>query len=136
MLCGKGRVRTQDLGYQSGAYDHCATRPVVQQYKLSRHYPTPPPAPPKGQYIAPSKLEAKSSDSERQLQRPPAKVLSNGQLMYHKAYNGLRPITYVDTRLYQGGRNDYIEAFHDNELIWLRLIRDLLNAHKIPRRNV
>jgi hypothetical protein len=56
--------------------------------------------------------------------------------MYHKAYNGARPITYVDTRLYQGGRNDYIEAFHDDELIWLRLIRDLLDAHKIPRRDV
>jgi hypothetical protein len=28
MLCGKGRVRTQDLGYQAERYDHCATRPV------------------------------------------------------------------------------------------------------------
>jgi hypothetical protein len=28
MLCGQGRVRTQDLGYQAEHYDHCATRPV------------------------------------------------------------------------------------------------------------
>jgi hypothetical protein len=27
-LCGKGRVRTQDLGYQAERYDHCATRPL------------------------------------------------------------------------------------------------------------
>jgi hypothetical protein len=25
MLCGKGRVRTQDLGYHAERYDHCAT---------------------------------------------------------------------------------------------------------------
>ncbi len=28
MLCRKGRVRTQDLGYQAERYDHCATRPA------------------------------------------------------------------------------------------------------------
>ncbi len=28
MLCGKGLVRTQDLGYQAEHYDHCTTRPV------------------------------------------------------------------------------------------------------------
>ncbi len=28
MLCGKGLVRTQDLGYQVQRYDHCATCPV------------------------------------------------------------------------------------------------------------
>ena len=31
MLCGKGRVRTQDLGYQAERYDHYATRPVARQ---------------------------------------------------------------------------------------------------------
>ncbi len=31
MLCGNGRVRTQDLGYQAERYDHCATRPVARQ---------------------------------------------------------------------------------------------------------
>ncbi len=94
---------------------------------LSDGGPTSPPAPPKD-HIAPSELEAESSDSECPLRRPPAKVLRNEQLMYYKAYNGPRPITYVDTRLYQGGCNDYIEASHDDQLI-----RDLLDAHKIPR---
>jgi hypothetical protein len=28
MLCGKGRVQTQDLGYQAERHDQCATRPV------------------------------------------------------------------------------------------------------------
>ncbi len=28
MLCGKGLVRTQDLGYQAERYAHCATRLV------------------------------------------------------------------------------------------------------------
>ena len=28
MLCGKGRVRTQDIGYRAERYDHCTTRPV------------------------------------------------------------------------------------------------------------
>ncbi len=94
-------------------------------------------APPKD-HIAQSESEAESSDSECPLRRPPAKVLRNEQLMYYKAYSGPRPITYVDTRLYQGGCNDYIKASHDDQLIWLpvHLIRDLLDAHKIPRRNV
>jgi hypothetical protein len=30
MLCEKGLVRTQDLGYQAERYDHCSTRPVSQ----------------------------------------------------------------------------------------------------------
>jgi hypothetical protein len=68
--------------------------------------------------------------------RLPAKVLRNGQLMYHQAYDGPRPITYVDTRLCQDGTDDYIEAFNDEEVIWLRVIRDLLDAHHIPRQNV
>ena len=55
--------------------------------------------------------------------------------MYHKAYDGPKPITYVDTRLYQGGRNDYIEAFNQDEVIWVRKIRDVLDAHNIPRRS-
>ncbi len=29
MLCGNGRVRTQDLGYQAEGYDHCAARLVT-----------------------------------------------------------------------------------------------------------
>ena len=62
--------------------------------------------------------------------------MRNGQLNYHRAYAGPRPITYVDTRLYQGGPDSYIEAFINEEVIWLRVIRDLLDAHHIPRRNI
>ena len=105
----------------------------LHEYKLSGRYPTPPPAPPKDQYIPPSESDAERSDSKRP--RPPAKVFRKGHLMYHKAYCGPRPITYVDTRLYQGGRNDYIEAFNDDDLVWVRTIRDLLDAHNIPQRN-
>ncbi len=88
----------------------CATSPVEEAEwapsyydQLSPPYLTPPPAPPKDQYIAPSDTEsgAEISDSECPPRRLPAKVLRNGQLMYHKAYDGPRPITYVDTRLYQ-----------------------------------
>ena len=96
----------------------------------------PPPAPPKDQHIPPSESEAESSDSERPRCRPPAKVFRKGQLMYHKAYHRPRPITYADARLYQGGRNDYIEAFNDDDLIWVLTVRDLLDAHNIPQRNV
>jgi hypothetical protein len=113
----------------------CCSQVRLQEYELSGRYPTPPPAPLKDQYIQPSESEAESSDSERSLRQPPAKILRNGQLMYHKAYDGPKPITYVDTRLYQGGRNDYIEAFNQDEVIWVRKIRDVLDAHNIPRRS-
>ena len=108
----------------------------AEQSGISGRYPTPPAAPRKDQYIPPSESEAESSDTERPLRRPPAKVFRKGQLLYHKAYDGPKPITFVDTRLYQGGCNDYIEAFNEDELIWVRTIRDLLDAHNIPQRNV
>ncbi len=56
--------------------------------------------------------------------------------MYHKAYDGPKPITYVDTRLYQGGHIDHIEAFNQDEVIWVCRIRDLLDAHNTPWWNV
>jgi hypothetical protein len=36
----------------------------------------------------------------------------------------------------QGGPDDYIEAFNDDEVIWLRVIRNLLDAHHIPRQKI
>ena len=42
-------------------------------------------------------------------------------------------MTYVDTRLYEGGRNDYYEAYNQSDLHWVRRINNLLEAHKIPR---
>jgi hypothetical protein len=35
MLCGKGRVRTQDLGYQAERYEHCTARPVTMTIKYN-----------------------------------------------------------------------------------------------------
>jgi hypothetical protein len=123
-----------------GSPEICCSQVRLQKYDLehSRRYPTPPPAQPKDQYIPPSESEAESSDSERPPRRPPAKILrtGNGQLMYHKAYDGPIPITYVDTRLYQGGSIYYIDAFNTDALIWVCLIHDLLDAHNSPRRNV
>jgi hypothetical protein len=37
MLREKGRVRTQDLGYQAECYDHYATRPIEKNYKKIEH---------------------------------------------------------------------------------------------------
>ena len=31
-------------------------------------------------------------------------------LLYHKKFEGAVPITFVDTRLYEGGHDDYYEA--------------------------
>ena len=41
----------------------------------------------------------------------------------------LMPVAYIEP-------NDYIEAFNDEEVVWLRVIRDLLDEHHIPRHNV
>ena len=126
-----------------GSSDICCSQESLQEYKeqsgLFGRYPTPPAAPRtrKEQYIPPSESEseAESSDNERPLQRPPAKVFRNGRLMYHKAYDGPKPITYVDMRRYEGGRNDDYEAFNEDDLIWVRRIRDVLDSHNIPQRN-
>ena len=32
--------------------------------------------------------------------------------------------------------NNYIEAFNDEEVIWLRVIRNLLDAHHSPRQKI
>ena len=53
--------------------------------------------------------------------------------MYHKTFKGAEPIAYVDTGLYEGGHNDYYEAFNPSELHWVRRSHYLLRAHKIPR---
>ena len=38
-------------------------------------------------------------------------------------------------RRYEGGRNDDYEAFNEDDLIWVRRIRDVLDSHNIPQRN-
>ena len=97
---------------------------------LDGRYPTPPEAPRKDQYISESE---EISEAESPLSRVPVKVFQNGKLLYHKSYKGPEPITFVDTGLYQGGRNDFYEAYNERDLCWVRRIDYLMDAHKIPR---
>ena len=109
----------------------CCSQLRLQEYEEQNEfsrYPTPPDAPRKDQHISESELEAESLR-----RRPPAKVFSNGKLMYHKTYKGPEPIAYVDTGVYEGGRNDYYEAYTESDLRWVRSIDYVLGAHKIPR---
>ena len=99
-----------------------------EQSRFTRRYPTPPDAPRTDQYISESESEA-----ENPLRRPPAKIFRNGQLMYHTTYKGPEPIAYVDTGIYEGGRNDYYVAYNESELRWVRRMDYVLRAHKIPR---
>ena len=57
----------------------------------------------------------------------------NGKLMYHTAYKGPEPVAYVDTGLYEDGRNDYYEAYNERDLRWVRRIDYVLRRHRIPR---
>ena len=110
--------------------DSCGSQRRLQEYedliRFSR-YPTPPDAPRKDQYIPESESEAESP------RPPPSKVFRDGKLMYHKTFTGQAPITFVDTRLYEGGHNDYFEAYNKSDIRWLRRIHYLLEAHNIPR---
>ena len=94
---------------------------------LSRRYPTPPPAPPKDQYISPSELESESSPP------PPAKIFRRGQLMYHAAHKGPVPVGYVDTGLYLGGKHDYYEAYDKRDLLWARRMDHVLRTLGVQR---
>ena len=109
----------------------CCSKRRLQEYedqiKFST-YPEPPDAPRKDQYYSESESEAEKSPW-----RPPVKVFRAGKLHYHKKFKGAVPITYVDTRLYEGGHDDYYEAHNPSDLRWVRRIRHLLDAHKIPR---
>jgi hypothetical protein len=87
-------------------------------------YPTIPAAPCKDQYLSPS-------EADRPLLWPPVniRVFRDGHLKYHKSYKGPRPISYVDTGVYVGGKRDYYEAFNKEELCWIRRIDHLLEFH-------
>jgi hypothetical protein len=52
--------------------------------------------------------------------------------MYHKKFKVVAPMIYVDTRLYEGGHDDYYEAHTPSDLCWVCRIRHLLDSHKIP----
>ena len=84
----------------------CCSQDRFQEYENQIRfslYPTPPDAPRKDQYNPESDSE---SQAESSLRQPPAKVFSRGKLMYHKKFRGQLPMTYVDTRLYEGGSHD------------------------------
>ena len=118
---------------ESPNLNSCCSQDRLQEYanqiRFSR-YPTPPDAPRKDQYNQDSESE---SGAESPLRQPPAKVFRRGKLMYHKKFRGQLPITYVDTRLYEGGHDDYYEAYSPNDLRWVRRIHYLLDAHGILR---
>ena len=95
---------------------------------LNSRYPTPPAAPPKDGYIYESEDESQSP-----LRQAPARVFRHGKLKIHKTYNGPVPLTYVDTGVYEGGSNDYYEAYTEQDLYWARRLDYVLKYHRIPR---
>ena len=112
----------------------------LQQYQEQRErspsispYPTPPEAPRKDQFIWPTTSDSVSECAEPYGGAPAAKVFHRGQLHIHKAYTGLEPVAYVDTGLYEGGQNDWYEAYSKVDIRWLRRIDFLLRRHNIRR---
>ena len=75
--------------------------------------------------------------SERWLRSPlrqaPARVFRHGKLKIHKTYNGPVPLTYVNTGVYEGGGNDYYDAYTEQDLCWARSLNCVLKYHQIPR---
>ena len=140
------------IGLPRGSYDAlqdcCCDSPASDQHELQGQdptsptincsqmdqteewspYPTIPAAPCKDQYLSPS-------EADRPLLWPPVniRVFRDGHLKYHKSYKGPRPISYVDTGVYVGGKRDYYEAFNKEELCWIRRIDHLLEFHGIAR---
>ena len=104
--------------------------PDINCSQLSRHYPTPPGAPPKDQYHPPTPVD---SESEADSPPPPAKIFRRGVLQYHASYKGPVPIAYVDTGLYWGGNHDYYEAFTQRDLLWVRRIDHLVRCLDVNR---
>jgi hypothetical protein len=83
----------------------------------------PPAAQRKDDYIP-------DSESDKQRPRaPPAYIFCNGQLMFHKAYHGRMPFTYVNTRLYEGGRHDWYGVRTDRNMVWAQRLNLVLQRH-------
>ena len=72
-------------------------------------------------------------ESQSPLRQAPARVFRHGKLKIHKTYNGPVPLTYVDTGVYEGGSNDYYEAYTEQDLYWARRLDYVLKYHRIPR---
>ena len=100
-------------------------------------YPTPPAAPPKDDYIPESDSECSNNygqPRQRRRRAPPAYIFRDGQLMFHKMYQGRQPFTFVDTGLYQGGRHDWYGVHNERDLVWAHRLDRVLKHHNIPRR--
>ena len=96
-------------------------------------YPTPPAAPRKDQYIPNS--DSEGSDNCNRPRKPPAAFLfRDGKLMFHKTCQGRQPFTFVDTRLYKGGRHDWYGVHNERDLVWARRLKLVLEHHNIPSR--
>ena len=100
-------------------------------------YPTPPAAPPKDDYIPESDSECSNNygqPRQRRRRLPPAYIFRDGQLLFHKMYQGRQPFTFVDTGLYQGGRHDWYGVHNERDLVWAHRLDRVLKHHNIPRR--
>jgi hypothetical protein len=93
-------------------------------------YPTPPAAPRKDDYIPDSDSDLQCSDNRQWLRAPPAYIFCDGQLMFHKEYQGRMPFTYVD----EGGRHDWYGVHTDQDLVLAQQLNLVLQRHFIPRR--
>lgn len=121
------RERTASTAQEKSFEDHSAS-PLRDEWSP---YPTPPAAPRKDQFVS----ESDCSDNYNSLLRrpPPSKLFRNGRLMFHKTYEGPEPISYVDTGLYEGGLNDWYEAYTESDLLWARRLDLVLERHNIRR---
>jgi hypothetical protein len=88
---------------------------------MDNHYLTPPPASRRDQTpLSCSEYDAEyDSDSDPQ-SPPPLKIFHNGRVFSHKLYKGPKPLGFVNTRLYEGGRSDFFVAYTETELVWAR----------------
>ena len=126
---------------QVGGWMHAAngadgpSSPQPSDGPLSPHrYPTPPAAPRKDDYIPDSESDSECSGKRQRPRAPPVYIFRDGQLMFHKKYQGRTPFTYVDTRLYEGGRSDWYGVHTDRDLVWAQRLNLVLQRHNIPRR--
>jgi hypothetical protein len=104
-----------------------------QQYEedlRNAHYPTPPEAPLKDQYVTESESEGSSPSP---LRKPPAKIFHNGTILIQKKHKGPKQHTYVDTGLYEGWSNDYYEVLTKKDLNWACRLNLVLKHHGIVR---
>jgi hypothetical protein len=105
---------------------------------MDRHYPTPPPAPRKDQtplssidFESDAESLQSNADSWCDGPRPPLKVFQNGRVYFHKSYKGPKPLGFVNTRLYEGGRRDFFVAYTEQELVWARRMDYVLRRHNL-----